>query len=202
LSFFSPAPDRAPEHTGAASRRSPVDLMRGESWRRRISCPCTFPKGREVAARSSSPQSIRVPRGSASKSCATIRSTLPSTTEGGLSVLRRSTPHLPILGSVQSTGKCSADSHASCERSPSPTDRDHTPKPRASADTIEHHAHASTAFPTADAGRTTNSDPSYKRSQFSATLGHNLPRKPSVTKLLRTCLECACDQRCRGPPDG
>lgn len=162
--FFSHAPDLAPVHTAAASRRNRGGSMRGESCRRKVSYRCTLATRPAAIARSSSSQSIRVPQASVSESSATTPSNHRSTQEAVLRVPGQvAIRHPKHHGSVRSSGKCSAGSCATCGKSLSPNVRDRIPKRQASADTTEHPVNSSVAFPTGNAGGTTTIKSSLKQ---------------------------------------
>lgn len=162
-SFFSRAPDPVPTRIEAASTGNPVGSTHGVSCGPRTSCQCTIPTDLEAEARSSSPQSSRVPLESVSGKSVTIPSIPRSRQAVVLNALHHATTRDPkILYTVQSSGKYWDGSHARCARSPSLNVPDRIPERRASADTTEHPANSSVAFPTDDAAGMTNAISSWK----------------------------------------
>ncbi len=178
--FFSRAPDRVLRRIAVVSTRNLVVSTHGVSCRQKTSCPCTFPTGLEAGERTSSQQSNRVPQESVSGSLVTTVSIPRSKKTVVPNVLHHAKiqgPKIPC--SVQSSGRCSADSHTTSVRSPSQTALDGIPKPRVFVDTDEHPANSSIAFPAADAVEMTNAVSSWKR-----------PRLPA----LEICPETECNK--------
>lgn len=168
-SFFSRARDRASVRSGAASTHNPVGSAHGVACGPRIVSRGTFPRDCAAAARSSLRHSNRVRRESVSTGCGAILSILLSTQKGVPSDLHRATiGDRKIHGIVRSSGRHWAGSHAKCVRSPSPTVRDRIPEWRASADTSEHPANSSIAFPVDNAREKINPMPPWKHPRLPA----------------------------------